>query len=135
MLCFVCHEETTARCACACKAHAHPACLLKAVQACKSANCTICLAPITNVRLGNEHRLSLRVFCLALTLASATVIASVASVIFLARAVDSRKEDHQNQWLICCGSSVGVSLVASGFLQKLTRAQDLYTVHEVYRFI
>ena len=132
--CYVCHEETAERCACACRAHVHPACLLKSIEARKNTRCSICAQPIRNVRARPERRVSHWVVCFAVVLVATIVSTSLAAMLLLALAVDDRNHSAFYDLLICCASCVLVSMCASGFLQKLMQDHDLVVTQSVYRF-
>ena len=135
MQCFVCHEETTERCACACKAHVHRACLLKSIEARQKTDCTICKQPIENVELRSVRVLSRWVCVFALALASTIVTSFTASLLLLALAVDDRNDKNFYDLLICCASSVCLALCASSFLHKLLEDHAITETHDVYHFI
>ena len=133
--CYVCHEETTERCACACKAHVHRACLLKTVEARKNTRCSICAQPIKNVCARPVRRVSHWVVCFVIVLVATIASTSLAAILLLALAVDDRNHSAFYDLLICCASSVFLAMFASHFLQKLLTDHDLVVSHEVYSFI
>ena len=135
MHCFVCYEETTETCACACKAHVHRACLLKTIETRKNVNCSICAQPIQNVVIQTQKQPSLWVITFSVVLAITVGLASLASLLLLALAIDDRNDAAFYDLLICCASSVCLAMCASGFLQKLLEDHDLVMTHEVYHFI
>lgn len=135
MHCYVCHEDTTEQCACACKAHVHRACLLKTIEARKSTLCSICAQPIQNVRALPVRSVSHWVVCFTVVLVATIVSTSLAAMLLLALAVDDRHHSAFYDLLICCASCVCVSMCASGFLQKLIRDHDVVVTRDAYRFI
>jgi E3 ubiquitin-protein ligase DOA10 len=135
MHCFVCHEETTERCACACKAYVHGACLLKTIEARQNTQCTICAQPIGNVEQQAVRVPSRWVIAFALALVSTIMTSSLAALLLMALAVDDRNHASFCDLLICCTSSVFLAMFASHFLQKLLEDHDLTVTHDVYRFI
>ena len=135
MHCFVCHEETTERCECACKAHVHRACLLKSIEARGKTDCTICKQPIQNVELRSVRVLSRWVCVFALALATTIVTSFAASLLLLALAIDDRNDSAFYDLLFCCASSVCLAMCASGFLQKLLEDHEVVETLDVYHFI
>ena len=135
MHCFVCYEETTERCACACKAYVHEACLLKTIQTRNNTNCSICAQPIQNVAMQTQKHPSLWVMTLAVVLVVTVCSSSLASILLLTLAVDDRNDAAFCDLLICCASSLFLAMFASHFLQKLLADHDLVVTHEVYSFI
>ncbi len=135
MHCFVCHEETTERCACACKAYVHAACLLKSIELRQNTQCTICAQPIRNVEQRTVRVPSRWVIAFALALASTITTSALAAVLLLALAVDDRNHASFYDLLVCCASSTFLSMFAAYFLQKLLEDHELAVAHDVYRFI
>jgi hypothetical protein len=135
MHCFVCYEETTETCACACKAHVHRACLLKTIETRKNIHCSICAQPIQNVVVQTQKQPSLWVIGFSVVLAITVGLSSLASILLLALAIDDRNDAAFYDLLICCASSVFLAMFASHFLQKLLADHDLIVSHEVYAFM
>ena len=135
MSCFVCHEETSERCACACRAHVHRSCLLRSIEARQKTDCTICKHPIQDVQEQTVCVFSRWVCAFAIALVSTIFVSSLASLLLLALAVDDRNGAAFYDLLICCGSSVCLSLCASGFLQKLLEDHAVTETHSTYRFV
>ena len=135
MHCFVCHEETAERCACACKAYVHEACLLKTIEARQNTNCTICKQPIQNVEKREVIVPSRWVIAFALSLACTITTSALAALLLLALAVDDRNHTSFYDLLACCGSSTFLAMFASYFLQKLLEDHDLTMTRDVYRII
>ena len=133
--CYVCHEETTERCKCACKAHVHRACLLKSIEARGNMSCSICAQPIQNVCARPVRRVSHWVVCFAVVLVATIVSTSFAAMLLLALAVDDRNHSAFYDLLACCLCCVCVSVCASNFLQKLIQDHDLVVTHDAYRFV
>ena len=134
MHCFVCYEETTETCACACKAHVHRACLLKTIETRKNVQCSICAQPIQNVVVQTRRQPSLWVMTFAVMLVITVCTSSLASILLLALAVDDRNDAAFYDLLICCASSVFLAMFASHFLQKLLADHNLTVSRDVYRF-
>lgn len=59
--CYVCHDSTTERCRCACKATVHADCLLKYVRVSGRPYCSICLGPIANIKVHRWRCISRRI--------------------------------------------------------------------------
>ena len=135
MHCFVCYEETTNQCACACKAHVHRACLLKTINVCNSTNCTICVQPIQNVRNQPQRHVSRWVVCFAAALATTALLGCLSSILLLALAVENKNNESFYDLLTCCISSIAVSMLASGFCKRILQECDLVVVSDVYRYI
>lgn len=135
MHCFVCYEETTDQCACACKAHVHRACLLKTIEVTRSTNCTICVQPIQNVTNQPQRRVARWVVCSAAALATTALFGCLSSILLLALAVDNKNSDSFYDLLTCCISSIGVSTLASGCCKRILQECDLVVVSDVYRYI
>ena len=135
MRCFVCHEPTTERCACVCKAPVHKTCLLRSIEACQKTDCTICKQPIQDVAQRPVRVVSRWVCAFAIALVSTIVAASLASLLLLALAVDDRHDEAFFDLLVCCASSVGLAMCASGFLQKLLEDHALTETRDVYQFV
>ena len=135
MHCFVCHEETTDTCACACKACVHRECLLRTIEARDSSNCCICAQPIQNVAVLTRKNPSLWVVTFAAMLALTVGFSAFASLLFLALAVDDRNDAAFYDLLICCASSVFLAVFASHFLGKLLADHDLVVLRSVYVFV
>ena len=133
MHCFVCYEETTETCACACKAHVHRACLLKTIEARKNVQCSICAQPIQNVVVHTRRQPSLWVMGFAVALTSTIICSSLSALLLLALAVDDRNHSSFYDLLICCASSVFLAMFASHFLQKLLTDHNMTVSRDVYR--
>jgi len=135
MHCYVCYDETTERCACACKAHVHRACLLKTIETRNNTNCSICAQPIQNVVMQTLKQPSLWVMVFAVMLVVTVGTSCLASILLLALAVDDRNDAAFYDLLICCASSVFLAMFASHFLRKLLTDHDLVLSHDVYSFM
>lgn len=135
MLCFVCHEPTIERCACACKAHVHKECLLRSIEARQKTDCTICKQPIQDVAHRPVRVFSRWVCAFAIALAFTVMTAALASLLLLALAVDDRHDEAFYDLLACCASSLGLAVCASGFLQKLLDDHALTETQDVYQFV
>ena len=135
MYCFVCHDETTETCACACKVHVHRECLLKTIETRDSTNCCICAQPIQNVGVLTRKKPALWVMTFAIVLALTVGFSSFASVLFLALAIDDRNDAAFYDLLVCCASSAFLSTFAMHFLRKLLTDHDLTVSRNVYSFI
>ena len=134
MHCFVCYEETTNQCACACKAYVHRACLLKTIEVCNSTNCTICTQPIQNVTKQPQRRVTRWVVCLVAALATTALLGCLSSILLLALAVDNKNNQSFHDLLLCCMITIAVSILASTFCRRLLRDCDLVVVSDVYRY-
>ena len=135
MHCYVCYEETTETCACVCRANVHRACLLKTIEMRKNTHCSICAQPIQNVVIQLQKQPSVWVIAFSVVLAVTVGLSSLASLLLLALAIDDRNDAAFYDLLICCASSVFLSMFAMHFLQKLLADHDLIVSHEIYTFV
>ena len=135
MHCFVCHEETAERCACACKAHVHREGLLKTIEVRQNTNCSICAQRIQNVAVQTRQKPSIWALMLAIALLTPVLCSCVSAMLLLALAVDERNHAAFYDLLICCASSLFLAMFASHFLQKLLQDHQLSVSHEVYQFV
>jgi len=136
MECYICHEFTTDAdtSQCVCKASVHPRCLLKAVALARSTKCTICHQPIANVQLKATRRVAWTVCGFAMVLFLTTLACCIASLLFVALAVEEQRMSVFQDLLICCLLSVGMAMLGSRFLQRLLENHELVVVHEEYSF-
>ena len=134
MHCYVCYEETTDTCACACKAHVHKECLLKTIEMRNSTRCSICAQPIQNVAVKLRTRPALWVVTFILALSTTIICSSLGAMLFLALAVDDRNHVAFVDLVICCACCLFLAMFASHFLQKLLLDHDLTVSHNAYEF-
>lgn len=134
MRCFVCYGETAERCACACKACVHGACLLKTIESLQKTDCSICAQPIRNVQQREVRAPAWWAIAFTFALVSTIATSSLASLLLLALAVDDRDHAAFYDLLVCCASSVCLAMCASGLLSKLLTDHDLVATRRVYCF-
>lgn len=91
--CFVCHELTSHRSQCACRAFVHRHCLVKALAANPSTDCTICASPIENVYVCHEYQFQWTTLaCARCGLCVVGSFAFAASASYLAIGISKRVE-------------------------------------------
>ena len=136
MECYICHEPTTDAdtSQCVCKASVHPRCLLRAVALARSRKCTICHQPITNVQLKATRRVAWPVLGLATALFLSTFACCLASLLFVALAVEEQRMSVFQDLLLCCMIAVSMAMAGSRFLQRLLENHSLVVRHEEYSF-
>ena len=132
--CYVCHEPTTERCWCACRAVVHAGCLLQSVHATGQARCTICREPIANLRLRKRSR---RYICMSVLLVLsgvATVACSVLSGLAVGWATETGVwSDGGVQLSHGAGWIVASMWTSKGFM-RLLNERDLAMQHTEYEY-
>jgi hypothetical protein len=131
-VCYVCHEPTTEKCQCACRAVVHADCLLRSVRASGKANCTICLGPIANLRVRTWRRVSRRLTCGIFAMGTIVMVCCLAAGLLVGLAAEEKRPNVFCDLLICCAVSVGASMAASRVLHRLLCERDLATEHTEY---
>ena len=112
-VCYVCHETCRERSGCSCAAYVHEWCLLKSVVACRNSCCTICRAPLTNLRLPQRKHATLPSGDRELAfLCIASIFFSSLSLLFLAASTE-QLERYAPVYALCCAASLSLAGSAS----------------------
>jgi len=127
--CYVCHELTTERSQCACKATVHADCLLKCVRATGRSHCTICHGPIRNLRVNRWQRLSRRISAMMLAAGAAIFYFGVSAAIEVGRMVEASNRVERCRCVIACASLLAQSWGASRLFSWLLERRDLTAEH------
>jgi len=133
-VCYVCHEPTTNKCQCACRAVVHADCLLRSIRTADKAHCTICLGPIANLRTRRWRRVSRRITIGLVVTGAAICYSSVFAAIMVGMYVEEKDSEASMKHVIPGIGALMQAWAGSKLFSWLVEQRDLTAEHVEYEY-
>ena len=133
-VCYVCHEPTTNKCQCACRAVVHADCLLRSIRTADKAHCTICLGPIANLRARRWRRVPRRITVGLVVTGAAICYSSVFAAIMVGMYVEAKDSKASMKHVIQGIGALMQAWAGSNLFSWLVEKRDLAAEHVEYEY-